>query len=260
MTIFSSISPLSIAGLCVFAFLAGLVDSIAGGGGLIQLPALMMFLPDTPVVTLLATNKLSSCCGTGMSVWQYTRKVEINWQRMLPVAAAALCASIAGALSAMMVPNRFLRPLIILLLAGMIFYTVMKKDVADHPIKSRFSIKQQILLSLTAGIVIGFYDGFFGPGTGNFLILSFIFIFGLDFLHASASAKVINFATNIGALIFFAFSGVVNGTLGLMMAAFNMFGAFCGVRLAVLHGSRFIRVFFVFTSVGLLIKQIIDLL
>jgi uncharacterized membrane protein YfcA len=132
--------------------------------------------------------------------------------------------------------------------------------LGDDTEKTGVSKKSKIILGLLVGVFIGFYDGFFGPGTGNFLILCFIFIFGLDFLQASASSKVVNLATNIGAMLLFIISGYGYYLLGILMAAFNMAGAVCGVKLAVLKGSKFIRIFFIIVVSGLIIKQILDFL
>ncbi len=240
------------------AFLAGMIDSIVGGGGLIQLPGIMAVLPGVPVVFLLGTNKLSSSFGTGLSVNQYARKMPIEWKKVLPMAALAFCTGIGGALTAIAVPNQWLRPLVLVLLIAVLIYTILKKDLGATIRQVLFSRKKQLILSLLAAAVIGFYDGFFGPGTGNFLILALISIYGMDFLNASASCKIINLATNIGALILFGSAGTIYVGLGLMMAVFNMAGAFIGVRLAILKGSQFIRILFIFIVTGLIIKQGID--
>ncbi len=254
------ISLLQLIPLCFFAFLAGFIDSIAGGGGLIQLPAMLAVLPGAPVVMLLSTNKLASSCGTGMAVYQYSRKVPIHWKEMLPIACAAFCAGIGGALIATHVPNHWMRPLVTGLLILILVYTLLKKDFGSLRNAGGIAANKRMIFGLAAGIGIGFYDGFFGPGTGNFLILALIFIYGMDFLRASASSKIINLATNLGALLLFAVSGYGYFLLGLLMAVFNIAGAVCGVRVAVLKGSRFIRILFMVVVAGLLIKQLMDLL
>ena len=241
-----------------FAFLAGLIDSIAGGGGLIQLPALMAILPNAPVVFLLGTNKLASSLGTSMAISQYSRKVPIEWKKVLPIAGVAFGTGILGARVATSVPNYWMRPLVLVLLVIVLLYTLLKKELGAQVRQVPFTDRNKLLLSLLAGLVIGFYDGFFGPGTGNFLILALIGIFGMDFLHASASCKIINLATNLGALILFGAQGSVYIPLGLLMAVFNIAGNFLGVQLAVLKGSKFIRVLFIVVVAGLLVKQGID--
>lgn len=246
-------------GLCVIAFTAGFIDSIAGGGGLIQLPGIMAFLPNVPMVTLLAVNKTSSMLGTVTAVIEYTRKGLINYKRMWKSALIALFTSALGAFTAKRVPNELLKPLIIALLAVLILFTLIRKNFGQRETASRFSESQQAVLSLLLGLVIGFYDGFFGPGTGNFLIMGLIFIYGENFLHASADAKTVNAMTNLSAFTMYTLMGVGNIPLGITMGLFNMAGAHLGVKLAVLKGSRFIRILFIVMSSALLIKQIIDL-
>ncbi|MBR6091150.1 MAG: TSUP family transporter [Anaerolineaceae bacterium] len=254
-----SITVPQMIGLCAIAFTAGFIDSIAGGGGLIQLPGIMAFLPNVPVVTLLAVNKTSSMLGTITAVTEYTRKGMVNVKRMWKSALIAFFSSAMGAFAAKRVPNELLKPLIVILLACLILFTLLKKDFGQHETVSRFSPAQQAILGLLLGLLIGFYDGFFGPGTGNLLIMGLIFIYGEDFLHASADAKTVNAMTNIAAFTMYTMMGVGNILLGVTMGLFNMAGAHLGVRLAVLKGSRFIRILFIIMSCGLLLKQIIEL-
>ena len=247
-------------GLCGIAFCAGFIDSIAGGGGLIQLPGIMAFLPNVSAVTLLAVNKTSSVVGTCTAVTEYSRKGLVNRKRMWKSAVAALFTSALGAYTAKRVPNELLKPLIIVLLLFLILFTLFKKDFGQQETASRFNESQQAVLGLLLGLCIGFYDGFFGPGTGNLLIMGLIFIYGENFLHASADAKTVNAMTNISAVLMYTLMGVGNLFLGLTMGLFNMAGAHLGVRMAVLKGSRFIRVLFILMSSALLIKQIVELL
>ena len=241
-----------------FSFLAGLIDSVAGGGGLIQLPALLAIFPDIPIVFLLGTNKLASSCGTALATVRFSREVEMRWRDVLPMAAGALTAAVFGALIAVNVPNRWLRPFVIALLSVVLIYTLTNRSLGEKERKTSFPPAVERRLGLCAALAIGLYDGFFGPGTGNFLILAMIFIYGVDFVHASASSKVVNLATNIGALILFFSAGTVIVPLGLTMALFNMAGAFFGVKLAILKGSKFIRILFLAIVFGLLSKQAID--
>ena len=251
-----NISFPQLAGVCCFAFLAGFVDAISGGGGLIQLPGIMACLPNVPMVTLLAINKNSSLFGTSVAAIGYARKGLLNFKRMWRPSLLAMFTAALGAYMAKRVPNEFLKPLIVVLIAFMIVFTLVKKDFGNEPSASKFTEREQSVLGCLMGLVIGFYDGFFGPGTGNFLIMGLIFIYGLDFLHASADAKLVNLATNIAAMAMYISLGVGNLALGLTMGLFNMAGSALGVRMAVLKGSRFIRVLFIVISTGLLIKQI----
>lgn len=253
-------SILQLIGLFAVSFCAGFIDSIAGGGGLIQLPGVMACLPTVPVVQLLAINKTSSMFGTCMSMYEYWHKGLINVKRMWKSALLSMVTSALGAFTAKRVPNELLKPLIIVMLAILIVFTLLKKDFGGQERESRFTAGQQAVLGMLLGLVMGFYDGFFGPGTGNFLIIALIFIYGEDFLHASADSKTINGLTNLSAFIIYTLLGVGNIFLGFAMGIFNMLGAYVGVHLAVLKGSKFIRVLFIVMSCGLLIKQIIDLI
>ena len=229
--------------LCASAFLAGFFDAIVGGGGLVQLPALLVLLPDVPVATVLGTNKLTSLMGTSVAVTQYTRHLRLEWPVVLPATLAAFGFSFLGARAASLVTTALFRPVIFLLLIGVAAYVFWKKDFGTAS-TARLVGRRQLLGSLGVGVVLGFYDGIFGPGTGSFLIFAFIGLFGLSFLSASASAKVVNAATNLSAVAYFASTQHILYSAALPMAGFNILGSLLGTRLAILRGSRFIRVLF----------------
>ena len=247
---------MDLAWLCLFALLAGFVDSIVGGGGLIQLPALFVFLPKelaASVPLVFGTNKLSSICGTSVAVAQYARRVPIPWASIIPAAIAAFLFSALGVRVLQSVPNEFLKPLTLVLLIAVAIYTYANKKWGDlHAPK--FAAHHERSLAIAAGVVIGFYDGFFGPGTGSFLIFLFIGLLGFDFLTASASSKVINFATNLAAVLVFAARGDILDHYALPMGACNVAGALLGTRLALLKGNKFVRVIFL-TVVGVMIAR-----
>lgn len=248
---------LEIVFLCAFAFLAGFVDSVAGGGGLIQLPALLIFFPHVPVASLLGTNKLASIAGTSFAVVQYGRHVGIDLRATLPATIAAFVLSFLGARTAAVLSTEVMRTVVLILLAIITVYTFVRKDFGSfHAPKLTHSV--QFVFSLAAGMTIGFYDGFFGPGTGSFLIFVFVSIFGFNFLSASASAKLINFATNMAAILYFAFTNNIIYHLALPMAVFNILGSLAGTRLAILKGSRFVRIFFLIVVVGMILKLCYD--
>ena len=247
--------------LFVFAFLAGLIDSIVGGGGLIQLPALLIFLPQYPLATVFGTNKLVSITGTGMAAVQYSRHIKIPWRTALLTAAAAFCCSFLGAGVVSLIDSRYLRPFIIILLLVIAVYIYFKKDFGELQ-TLKLTPGKQLVFGLAAGAVIGFYDGFFGPGTGSFFVLAFAFIglFGYTFLTATASAKVVNFATNLAAILFFLFNGSILFQIALPMMVFNILGAFIGTRLAILKGNRFVRLLFLVVVGGVIFKLVWDTL
>lgn len=243
--------------LCLFAFLAGFIDSIVGGGGLIALPALLILRPDLELATVLGTNKGAAFLGTLTSTVQYSRTIGIPWRVMLPAALTGFVFSALGAFTVTRVENDFLRPFIIVLLVTVAIYTFFKKDFGSlHA--PRVNESKQRLIAIAAGAVIGFYDGFFGPGTGSFLIFIFIGLVGFSFLAASASAKVINFAANFSAFLLFAAMGHVAYSLALPMAACNILGSFLGSRLAVLRGSGFVRILFLVVVTGVIARLSYD--
>lgn len=229
---------------------------MVGGGGLVQIPALFLFLPAPlagVVPGVLATNKMSSICGTGLAVIEYSRRVRIDWRVVLPAGSSALVFAFLGARAVTLLRVDYLRPLVLVLLILVAVYTFWRKDLgALHAPRS--GAGRERLLGIGTGMVIGFYDGFFGPGTGSFLIFIFIGLFGFDFLRASASAKVINLATNVSALAYFAASGHILWQYALPMAGCNMLGALVGVRLAVFKGNRFVRGFFLVVVMVLILR------
>jgi uncharacterized membrane protein YfcA len=232
--------------LVACAFLAGFVDSIVGGGGLIQVPALFVFLPPqlaAVVPMALGANKFSSICGTSVAAAQYASKVAVPWRAVLPAAGTAFIFSLLGARAVSMLNPKFVKPLILLLLVGVAIYTSARKGKPARN-QREFSSRARLWISLAIGCAIGFYDGFFGPGTGTFLIILFVTVFGFDFLVASASAKAVNLATNIAAVSWFAFTGNIPYRYAIPMAAANVAGAAVGSRLAILKGSEFVRRFF----------------
>jgi len=232
--------------LCLFAFLAGFVDSVVGGGGLIQLPALFIFLPKPLAASLpavLGTNKLSSICGTGMAAAQYAQRVPVPWASILPAGLAAFVFSAVGAHTVLSLNPDVLKPLILVLLISVAIYTYWRKDFG-HLHAPQFAANRERQFGVLVGMVIGFYDGFFGPGTGSFLIFIFIGLFGFAFLAASASAKVINLGTNLSAVIYFAATHKILYQFAVPMGLCNMLGSFAGSRLAIQKGNAFVRVFF----------------
>lgn len=231
---------LDIALLLVAALFAGFVDAVAGGGGLIQVPTLLVALPAESPATVFGTNKLSSIFGTGNAALRYARRLALPWGVALPAAAMAFVFSFAGAAAVAWLPKDFVRPLVLLLLVLVLVYTVVRPEFGAAG-GTRLSKGKERRLAVIAGAVLGFYDGFFGPGAGSFMIFAFVRWFRLDFLHASSAAKVVNLATNAAALAYFVPTGHVLWGIGLAMAAFNIAGALLGARLALRHGSSFVR-------------------
>lgn len=244
--------PVFIA-LLLAAFLAGLVDAVVGGGGLVQIPALFTAYPGVAPATLFGTNKFASVFGTANAAWRYARRIEMPWKTILPAAAAAFAFSYLGAAAVAWLPKDAVRPVILVLLIFAAVYTLIRKDFGRvHQPKQRGH--GEWIYALLLGGLIGFYDGFFGPGTGTFLIFLFIRFFGFDFLHASAGAKVVNVATNLAALAFFLPAGHIIALLAVGMAIANIAGSVTGTWLALKHGSGFVRGMFLLL-VGVLIAK-----
>ncbi len=241
------------------ALLAGFVDSLVGGGGLIQLPALLTAYPGVVPQTLLGTNTLGSLCGAGSAGLRYAGFVRIPWRRLLPAVLAACAAAAAGAASVGAVPASVFRPLVPVMLIAVLIYVLWHKDLGARHAPIDAAAGRRVLE--TAGIAaIGFYDGFFGPGTGSFLMLYIIRVCGFDFLHASAAARTINLATNAGALLIFGIHGSVHWGLGLALGACNATGSLLGTRTARRHGVRFVRVAFIVVVIALIAKTARDAL
>ena len=235
------------------SLLAGLVDSIVGGGGLILLPALFATFPGAPPATLFGTNKSASIWGTAFATVQYSRKVVMPWRSLLPAAGAGLLGSVVGAWMVTQVDPSLFRKALPVLLVLLLLYTLVKKDMGHHH-APRFAGSQEAWVAAGIGLVIGFYDGFFGPGTGSFLVFAYVRWLGYDFLHASAAAKFINLSTNLAALVLFTFKGHVWWHLALAMAVANVIGSLIGTRLALKHGAGFVRHVFIFVVLALICK------
>ena len=239
--------------LALAALFAGLVDAVVGGGGLIQLPALFSVLPQTVPASLFGTNKFSAIWGTLFAARTYARKISVEWGTAIPASGAALLFSFAGAWLVTAFPPDLIRKTLPFLLLAVAIYVAIRKDFGASHVP-RFSGARETWMALATGAGIGFYDGFFGPGTGSFLLFLFVRFFGFDFLGASAVAKIVNVACNFAALIWFGYAGHVLWRLGLLMAICNICGAMIGTRVALKEGSVFIRKAFL-VVVGVLILK-----
>ena len=229
--------------LIFIAFFAGAIDAAVGGGGLIQIPALMGALPHTSTATIFGTNKLASICGTASAAFSYLRQVKLEWKLLAVVAITACMSSFGGAACVSMIPQEVLKPFVLFMLIVIAIYTLIKKQFGQHHVQQQLTTKMLILAGI-GGLTIGFYDGIFGPGTGSFFIFFFIKYLNFDFLHASALSKIGNFMTNFAALSFFVPTGHILLSLGLMMAVANVCGSLVGVKMALKYGSGFIRILF----------------
>ena len=257
------VAPVVLALLVVAAGLAGWVDAVSGGGGLVQLPALIVGLPGAPPATILGTNKLSSIIGTTAAALTYRRAAVTDVATAVPMALAAFLGSACGAVVATHLPGTFFRPLALVLLLVVGGWTLLRpalgedQDLRWHGTEAH---ARHRVAAVTMGATIGLYDGVFGPGTGTFLVFGLVVLLGYSFLNASAIAKVVNVSTNLAALIVFAASGHVLWALGLAMGAANLAGGVIGARTAVRKGSGFVRVVFLVVVAVLLLKLGYDVL
>ncbi|MCM2350765.1 MAG: TSUP family transporter [Bacteriovoracaceae bacterium] len=225
--------------LCLVSFGAGFIDSIVGGGGLIQLPALLMILPEMSVVTLLGTNKLVSVSGTAVSAYRFSRQIPYIKTIILPGILSAFTFSFLGAYTVSIMSSEVLKPLFMFLLFLVFIMTIRNKafGTVDHHPDVIFPVWKPLLI----GSLIGFYDGFFGPGTGSFLIIAFVGLLGMTFVQGSAYAKIFNLTTNLAAILLFSLKGKFLFEYALPMMIFNVGGALLGVKLALLKGNEFVR-------------------
>lgn len=239
--------------LALGALFAGFIDSVVGGGGLIQVPALFGTLPREVPATLFGTNKIASVFGTTNAAIRYARRVKMPWGTTLPAAIAAFASAYLGAMSVAWLPRDMLRPMILILLIGAAVYTFWRKDFGSIH-RPHYAGRCEFIYALVVGGAMGFYDGFFGPGTGSFLIFLFVRYFGFDFLHASAASKVVNVATNLAAIAYFVPNGYYLPLAAVIMAIANIGGSMIGTHLALRHGSGFVRQVFLVVVGALILK------
>ena len=238
----ADISLLTICLLVLAAFLAGFVDAIAGGGGLIQLPALLFGLPGAELASVLGSNKAVSVVGTSAAARTYRNKIGIHSKNLLPMVISAFIGSLVGASLATRVEREWFEPIIIVILIAVGIFTIFRPDFGTLPKPAK---SPSIFVPPLIGLAIGFYDGLIGPGTGMFLLFSLVAVIGTSFLESSATAKFVNVATNLAALVIFVPSGHVLWWVVLIMAPMNLLGGFAGAHTAIGRGSVFVRAIFI---------------
>ncbi|WP_377641696.1 TSUP family transporter [Oryzobacter terrae] len=233
-----------VALLGLAGFVAGWIDAVVGGGGLVQLPALLIGLPGATPAQVLATNKFGSVWGTATASLTYWKRVRPDLRTALPMAAVAYVGAIGGALLGLHIPKSLFNPVILVLLVAVGAYTLLRPSLGEAT-QLRWSGHRHTVAAMLTGFVIGVYDGALGPGTGSFMVFALVGLMGYAFLEASAKAKIANLATNLGALTVFVPGGHVVWKVGVVMAATNLVGGWVGARTAVRLGSRFVRGVFV---------------
>ena len=243
--------------LAAAGLLAGLLDAVVGGGGLIQVPALFGVYSTAAPSTLFGTNKLASIFGTGLAARTYWKTVAVDFAVVLPATVSALVFGFVGAWAMSTVPAEVFRKALPFALAVVAVYVFRHKDFGSRA-EARMQGRSRLAAAAALGAGIGFYDGFFGPGTGSFLVFLLVRFFGHDFLAASASAKIINVACNFAALAWFVPTTEPLWAAAGLMAVSNMFGAWLGARLAIREGAAFVRKVFLLVVAGLIAKSAWD--
>lgn len=239
---------LALAGLA-----AGFVDAVVGGSGLIQLPALLIWLPGASPVNVLATNKVSSICGTTVSSATYYRRIRPDPRTFGPLMACAFVGSIGGAFVGSHISDSAFDPIVLVVLVVVGGYVLFRPALGEST-ALRYAGHRHMVAAVVTGLVIGFYDGALGPGTGSFFVITLVALLGYSFLEASAKSRLANWATNLAALCVFVPQGAVLWKVGLVMGACNLAGGYLGARTAVARGTRFIRIFFIIVVSAFIIR------
>lgn len=243
LQLFTDYSLPTLLALITLSFMAGFIDAVVGGGGLITVPGMLITFPNMYLPTLFGTNKIAALSGTSIAAYQYSKRIQFDYKLLLTVSFFSFVASFSGAKVVSYINVNTLKPLILVILVIIAIYTFIKKDLGSIETKKLPSQKQLLYGSLL-GSVVGFYDGFFGPGTGSFFVLGFVLILGFEFVNASAYSKVVNCVTNISALIVFIKQGNYILEIAILMAVFNISGSILGSKIALKKGNGFIRIIF----------------
>jgi uncharacterized protein len=236
-------------------FFAGLIDAMVGGGGLIQVPIVFALFPNVHAATLMGTSKFAGMLGTSAAFWQYLKQMKMPWRTLMYGSMGAATGALIGAYFLTKISNEMFRTALPFLLLAVFLYTLKRKDFGQTH-APLFTSEKEAKVSAASSAAIGFYDGFFGPGTGSFFVFLFVRVFGFDFLHASAMAKGLNVACNITALGFFIAGGHILWTVALVLAIANLSGSLLGAKLAIRYGSGFVRKLFIVVVAGLILKTL----
>ena len=254
----SDISTLTLIFILIAAFSAGFVDAIAGGGGLIQLPALLISFPDREVAEVAGTNKLGSIFGTSAAALNYRRNIKTDPKLLLAMVLPAFIGSGSGSLLATQISTEQLKVAIVVMLVAVFAYTLARPDLGKVEVL-KGAAKRQRTVGAIAGLTIGFYDGFIGPGTGTLLMIVLVAALGFAFIGASAIAKVVNVATNFASILVFGISGSIMWVVGFAVGICNLAGGIIGSRVAIRRGSDFVRKFYLVVTFALIVRVLFDL-
>jgi uncharacterized protein len=239
--------------VCLAALLAGFVDSIVGGGGLVQVPALFILFPHFEIPRIIGTNRFSSFMGTAVAGYQYSKKVQIPWRTVIYAGIGAGVMAYLGAKISDIVDEKILKPVILILMSGIAIYTFKKKDLGQDE-KLKFNLQIIPIYGLIIGSSAGFYNGFVGPGTGSLLVFGFVSVIGFGFLKASAISKIVNVIADVASLGYFVLEGYVQFEIAIPMMLCNMAGSYLGSKMAILKGNEFVRNFFLVVIFALILR------
>ena len=242
--------------LATFGFLGAFINAIVGGGGLITVPALLA--AGLPPAMAIGTNKMAAAVGNLTSLLTFMRAGKVDWRLLLPVLPVVFAGSVTGALSVHQLSPEVLQPLVIVLLMAVLLYSLVKKDLGQLQKAMPVSVRRK-KAGYALLVCIGFYDGFFGPGAGSFMILVLLFV-GMDFVRAAGSSKLLNLTSNTAALLTFSWLGSIDYAYGTVMALAMIVGAYVGSRLALSRGTGFVRILFIGVTSVLILKNLHDLL
>lgn len=249
----SDYSVYTLVSIIVFCLVAGFLDAVVGGGGLITVPMLLINFPNSPLPTLFGTNKIAGLSGTSVSAYHYAKKIKFNYKLLLTIGVVAGLASYIGARVVSYIDGELLKPVILMVLIIIAVYTYFKKDLGAVHTKV-LPLRKQILTGSLLGLIVGFYDGFFGPGAGSFLVMGFVVMLGFDFLSASAYSKIINCVTNLSALAVFIRQGNYIIEIAVLMAICMIIGNLVGTKVALRRGNNFVRKIFLVIVVIMILR------
>ncbi len=244
--------------LLPLTFVSAMLNATIGGGGLVLVPSLFALFPRVLPAMLIATEKFAGILGLATAASQYARHIALPWKLLGLSGLAAFCGAHLGARTIYLLPASWIKPFVVVLLIVMLLYTWFKPEFGNEDSHKAIT-RAELIRGLLVGAAIGFYEGFFGPGAGSFLIFLFVRVFHFDFLRASACAKVVNMATNLGALAFFIPAGLVYYQLAIPMIFAMIAGAWAGTRLAMKGGNLWLRKLFLVLVLILIGKMIFDL-
>ncbi len=239
--------------MCCAALLAGFVDAVVGGGGLVQVPALFILYPHFEIPRIIGTNRFSSFMGTAVAGYQYAKKVEIPWRTVIYAGIGAGIMAFLGAKISDLIDEKILKPVILILMTAIAIYTFKKKDLGQEEML-KFQLAKVPFYGLVIGASAGFYNGFVGPGTGSLLVFGFVSVIGYGFLKASAISKIVNVIADVSSLGFFIMQGYVQFEIAIPMMLCNMTGSYFGSKMAILKGNEFVRNFFLVVIFALILR------